>query len=183
MDAVSCAIPLRHTHTCVWMPCLEYYHSDTRTHVYGCRVLSITTPVLSLVCRRLSVLGPRYATNSRIYPRTDDLARLRRAPGGGGGDEVDGMDYFGLRVCVYNAGERRLQYGMVDDAEDRSVHVMYDDEAEGWVNLPSKQVRGVSPGTTADALSLRKFEWHARRPSNGQRCNTAGYEKVTYPDV
>ena len=75
---------------------------------------------------------------------TDDLARLRRAPGGGDENEVDGMDYFGLRVCVYNAGECRLQYGMVDDADDRSVHVMYDDEAEGWWNLPNKQVCGVS---------------------------------------
>lgn len=54
------------------------------------------------------------------------------------------MDYFGLRVCVYNANENRLQYGMVDDADDRSVHVMYDDEAEGWLNLPNKQVCGFS---------------------------------------
>ena len=69
----------------------------------------------------------------------DDLARLRTLPGCHDEDGVvDGMDLFGLRVCVYKPMEHRLQYGMVDDAEDSSVHIMYDDEEEGWVELPSK---------------------------------------------
>ena len=83
----------------------------------------------------------------RIFEDTfaDDLARLRSAPGGADADAVEGMDFFGLRVCVYNAKDHRLQYGMVDDADDGSVHVMYDDEEEGWVCLPSKQLMVLRP--------------------------------------
>jgi hypothetical protein len=34
---------------------------------------------------------------------------------------------------------------MVDDADDSAIHIMYDDEGEGWVTLPSKQVRASDP--------------------------------------
>ena len=108
--------------------------------------------------------GPLLCKNLTHLPGlTDDLARLRRAPGDGDENEVDGMDYFGLRVCVYNAGECRLQYGMVDDADDRSVHIMYDDEAEGWLNLPNKQVCGISmPLLLFHSSVQREYLVHAR---------------------
>jgi hypothetical protein len=76
---------------------------------------------------------------------TDDLCRLRAAPGDPDDETVDGMDLFGLRVCIYNARERRLQYGMVDDADEGSVHIVYDDEEEGWVTLPSKELMILRP--------------------------------------
>ena len=33
----------------------------------------------------------------------------------------------------------------MDDADDASVHVMYDDEEEGWVTLPSKKLMILRP--------------------------------------